>query len=218
MSSGQLTKAEIENLDNHDKIVCMFNPKEYTLSRSNNWKDKTSKGRDVPELEFGGGTPGNLTLQLLFDTYGTPGDVSTDTVLLWNMMKIVQKRKNPATKIGEPPHCQFKWGTVWTFEAVIVSISQKYTLFAADGTPKRAILDVTFKQIADEDKYPPQNPTSGGNPGEHVRMIREGETLPYIAYEEYGDSTVWRHLADTNSIRDPRRLRPGDVLLITPLP
>lgn len=217
MPSGQLTKAEIENLDTRDRVVCMFNPKEYTLSRSNNWTDKTSKGRDVPELEFGGGTPANLTLQLLFDTYESGGDVSKSTKLLWDMMKIVQARTNPATKIGEPPHCQFKWGSMWTFEAVIVSISQKFTLFAANGTPLRAILDVTFKQIAAEDKYPGQNPTSGGNPGEHVRMIREGETLPYIAYEEYGDSTVWRHLADTNRIRDPRRLRPGDMLLITPL-
>ncbi|HEY0737782.1 MAG TPA: hypothetical protein VGD69_22880 [Herpetosiphonaceae bacterium] len=217
MASGQLTKAEIENLDTGKSVVCMFNPKEYTLSRSNNWTDKTSKGRDVPELEFGGGAPANLTLQLLFDTYETRGDVSKITQKLWEMMKIVQSRTNPATKIGEPPHCQFKWGSVWAFEAVIVSISQKFTLFAADGTPLRAILDVTFKQIADQDKYPRQNPTSGGNPGEHVRMIREGETLPYIAYEEYGDSTVWRHLADTNSIRDPRRLRPGDMLLITPL-
>jgi nucleoid-associated protein YgaU len=97
-------------------------------------------------------------------------------------------------------------------------MSQKFTLFANDGTPLRATLDVTFKQIKDEGQYPRQNPSSGGNPGDHVRTVREGETLAQIAYEEYGDSTVWRHLADTNRVDDPRRLHPGQVLMIRPLP
>jgi hypothetical protein len=227
MINGQLEKAKIINLDNPlQTVICKFNPKEYTFSKSNNWSEKPAKGQNTPHLEFSGGAPQNLALQLLFDTYDdyqnskvkAGKDVRIPINILLNMMKIVKKKTNPATKIGEPPHCQFQWGTLLSFEAVIVSISQKFTLFASDGTPLRAIVDITFKQVADEDKYPRQNPTSGGNPGEHLRTIREGETLPYIAFEEYGDSTVWRHLADTNRIADPRRLRPGDVLMITPLP
>jgi nucleoid-associated protein YgaU len=82
----------------------------------------------------------------------------------------------------------------------------------------RALLDVSFKQSSDEAVYPRQNPTSGGVPGQRLRTIREGETLAGIAHEEYGDPTVWRHLAEINNLDDPRRLRLGQTLLVTPLP
>lgn len=228
MPSGQLAKAEIINLDTGAKVQCMFNPKEYTFSKSNGWQESKTKGQNVAPLEFSGGEPANLSVQLLFDTNESHShlnlgvvagrDVRMYTQGLWDMMKINENKKNTATNKGEPPICRFVWGSMWSFQAVITSISQKFTLFASDGTPLRAVLDVSFKQLRDEGQYPRQNPTSGGNPGEHVRLIREGETLPYIAYEEYGDPTVWRHLANTNQIADPRRLRPGDLLLITPLP
>lgn len=224
MPNGQVAKAEITNLVTNEKVRCMFNPKEYTFSKTNNWTEKPAKGKDVAHLEFSGGAPATLTIQLLFDTYeahkenGAGEDVRTYTKGLWDMVKIDESKKNPATNKGEPPHVRFEWGSLWSFEAVITSMSQKFTLFANDGTPLRATLDVTFKQIKDEGQYPRQNPTSGGNPGEHLRTVREGETLSQIAYEEYGDPNAWRHVANINRVDDPRRLRPGAVLLIKPLP
>ena len=225
MQSGELVRAKIVNIVTSEIVHCMFNPKEYTFSKQNKWEEKTAKGQNVSHLEFGGGAPASLKLQLLFDTYEdhppfstAKQDVRLHTKGLWELMKISDKNKNPATKKGEPPHCKFQWGTLWSFEAVIDSISQKFTLFLSDGTPVRAILDVAFKQISDEGQYPRQNPTSGGNPGDHLRTVREGETLAGIAYEEYGDPTVWRHLAESNSINDPRHLRPGQVLMVSPLP
>lgn len=224
MPNGHLVKAKITNLSTGKKVVCMFNPREYTFSKTNNWSENIKKGQNVAELEFGGGAPASLSLQLLFDTYESHGlamageDVRKYTKGLWDMMKIDEKTKRPPSNMGHPPHCQFTWGSLWSFEAVIVSISQKFTLFASDGTPLRAILDVSFKQIKDEGQYPRQNPTSGGNPGDHMRVVREGETLVNIAYEEYGDPTVWRHLANINQLSNPLRLRPGQSLIVTPLP
>ena len=90
-------------------------------------------------------------------------------------------------------------------------------MFDNDGTPLRAEVTVSFKQIKDEGQYPKQNPTSGGSPGEHLRVVREGETLAQIAYQEYGDATLWRQIANHNPIRDPRRLQAGQQLIIKPL-
>ncbi|MFO7167798.1 MAG: LysM peptidoglycan-binding domain-containing protein [Chloroflexota bacterium] len=225
-----LAKACIVNCDNEKEyVVCMFNPKEYTFSKQNKWEEKPVKGQNVSHLEYSGGGPATLKLQLLFDTtevHYSDGkainrvgdDVRKYTELLWKLMKVPQDDKNPRTEKGEPPRCRFVWGKQWSFEAVIESISQKFVLFDTSGTPLRAILDVSFKQSGDEGIYPRQNPTSGGAPGQRLRTVREGETLALIAYEEYGDPTVWRHLADTNNLDDPRRLRPGQTLLITPLP
>jgi hypothetical protein len=227
MSNG-FVKAEIENVDQpRDKVVCMFNPREYSFSKQNSWRESNRKGANVSELEFGGGAPAKLTLQLLFDTYeshrhgdrplnAAGDDVRRYTRPLWDMMKVSERQRNATTGRGQPPRVRFTWGTMWSFEAVIESINQKFTLFLDDGTPVRATLDVTFKQTSDEGQYPRQNPTSGSQPGDRLRTVRGGETLAQIAFEEYGDPTIWRLLAEANLIEDPLRLRPGQVLVIVP--
>lgn len=229
MSNG-LVKAEIENLDDaQGKVVCMFNPREYTFSKQNQWRESNQKGANVGRLEFGGGAPAKLTLQLLFDTYEAHRegsrtlnqageDVRQYTGKLWDMMKVSDRRRNRTTGRGEPPRVRFTWGNLWSFEAVIESITQKFTLFLEDGTPVRATLDVGFKQLADEGQYPRQNPSSGGHPGDRLRAVRAGETLAQIAFEEYGDATIWRHLAAANGVEDPLRLRVGQLLVIVPPP
>ncbi len=229
MSNG-LVKAEIASVDDaRDKIVCMFNPREYSFTKQNSWTESQNKGNNVGRLEFGGGAPAKLTLQLLFDTYEAHSDGSRQlnqagddvrryTRPLWDMMKVADRARNRTTGRGEPPHVRFTWGSVWSFEAVIESITQKFTLFLADGTPVRATLDVSFKQITDEGQYPRQNPTSGGHPGDRLRTVRAGESLSQIAFEEYGDATIWRHLAAANNIDDPLHLRAGQLLIIVPPP
>jgi hypothetical protein len=224
-----LESAEIVNELTGRAVPCFFNPKEYTLSKQNKWEEKTAKGEDVPHMEFAGGTTGSLKLQLLFDTYEehrrgnkvlnrAGDDVRTYTGLLWSMMEVAEQNKNPKTQKGEPPQCRFIWGSYWAFLAVVESISEKFILFKPDGTPVRAIVDISLKQIKDESKFPRQNPTSGGSPGDRLRTLREGETLAGIAYEEYGDPAAWRYLAETNGIDDPRRIKPGTVVLVRTLP
>lgn len=223
-----LSKAVITNLTTNDQVICMFNPTEYTFTKSNSWNERIIRGTNVSRMTFEGGEPASLSMKLLFDTYEshelgqltvTAGqDVRQYTRNLWEMMKVSEQTANATTGKGEPPQVRFEWGSYWSFKAVITQISQNFTLFGSDGTPLRATLDVSFKQISDEGQYPRQNPSSGGRSREHVRTVREYDTLERIAFEEYGDPTVWRHIALANDIQNPRRLRAGQKLIITPLP
>jgi len=199
-------------------IPCLFNPKEYTISRSNSWSVPPAKGNNLGEYEFGGGDPSKMTLQLLFDTFETGDDVRkvyTDKV--WKLMSVNDALIDAQSGKGRPPRVQFQWGKAFGFEAVITSITQKFILFKEDGVPVRATLDVSFQQIKDELFYPPQNPTSGGMGGGRQFTVREGDTLTGIAYDEYGDSSRWRAIADANRLTSVRRLRPGTVLEIPSL-
>jgi nucleoid-associated protein YgaU len=108
----------------------------------------------------------------------------------------------------------FSWGQTWLFKAVITSITQKFTMFIADGTPVRATLNVTFRQVEDEGALAKQNPTSGGTGGERLWTVNEGDTLSWIAYQELGDTSRWREIADANRLTRVRRLRPGTMLVI----
>jgi nucleoid-associated protein YgaU len=107
---------------------------------------------------------------------------------------------------------------MWSFKAVVAQISQKFNLFLPDGTPVRATLDVTFKQVEDEGLYPKQNPTSGGVSGHRTHTLKEGDTLDWIAAQEYGNANHWRYIAEVNGIDNPQKLRPGTVISLPPLP
>jgi len=40
---------------------------------------------------------------------------------------------------------KFKWGGITSFPAYVTSVSAKYTLFSADGTPIRAVCTVSLQ-------------------------------------------------------------------------
>jgi hypothetical protein len=219
MSSTKPEKAVIRNLDdgNEQPIEVLFNPNEYTFSKKNTWTKTEVIGKNVPQLEFGGGDSMSLKMQLFFDTYTTGKDVRETTNRIWKLMNISEKLTDMTNAKGRPPMVEFQWGKTWSFKAVITNISQKFTLFRYDGTPVRATVDVTFLQAKEEGHYPGQNPTTKGSPGYKRRVVKEGDSIDWIAYEEYGDSAMWRFIADTNNLGDPHRLRPGQVLAIAPM-
>ena len=220
MPGDKPVKASIKNLDEEGEqpIECLFNPNEYTFSKKNRWSKGEVKGKNVPQLEFGGGDSMTLKMQLFFDTYTTGEDVRDTTDRIWKLMNIIEGKTDINSAKGRPPRVEFQWGSMWSFRAVITEIIQKFTLFRYDGTPVRATLDVTFMQTEEEGRYPGQNPTTIGKPGYKRRLVKEGDSIDWIAYDEYGDSAMWRFIADTNNLDNPRRLRPGQVLAIAPPP
>lgn len=220
MPTSGLVKAVIMNVDAGDRVECLFNPKEYTFAKKNAWEQKKVTGANVPQLTFSGGQPATLQMDLFFDTYAQSADGQAKDVRkeytdkIWKLMMVDDKLKDPKNKKGRPPTVRFQWGNAWSFNAVIASIQQKFTLFLSDGTPVRATLTVSFEQLKDEAQLAPQNPTSGGIGGERFWTVVEGDTLAWIAYKEYGDSTRWRLIASANHLDGVRDLRPGTSLVI----
>ncbi|MBN1643163.1 MAG: LysM peptidoglycan-binding domain-containing protein [Anaerolineae bacterium] len=213
---GGLEPAVIVNVDTGEPVRCMFNPNEYTLTKQNRWQRGETKGKNVPRLKFSQGGSQTLKLQLFFDTYAEGTDVRTHTDPLWDMMMVNTDKTNPRSNKSEPPPVMFQWGGL-AFEAVITSMTQKYTLFLKDGTPARATVDITLEQLGDEEDFAAQNPTSGGGEAPKTRMVHAGERIDLIAYEEYEDATQWRRIAEANGLTHPLRLRPGQRLVIPPL-
>ena len=215
------TKALIMNLDSGQRFECYFNPKEYTVAKNNNWNSAPVATTDIPQMVFAGGQPATMQMSLLFDTYaqsvaGSPArDVrKAYTDAIWQMMLVDEKLRDERNLRGRPPFVRFVWGATWSFNAVITSVSQQFTLFSSDGTPVRAVLGVQFQQIEDERLLPKQNPTSGAVGGLRQWTVRDGDTLALIAFREYGDATRWRPIADANRLTRVRRLTPGALLVI----
>ncbi|RME73780.1 MAG: peptidoglycan-binding protein [Chloroflexi bacterium] len=210
-------KAKIVNLSNHKEIRCHFNPAEFSIAHALKWEEVPSQGSSAPRLVYAGSEAQDMTVTFLFDTTKDGGsrDVRDEYQTLIEMAEVDNQKKNPKTGLSEPPQCRFQWGRFLAFKAVISNIEQKFTLFAANGTPLRAEVTVTFKQV--EELMRPQNPTSRSE-ARRVWIVEEGQRLDWIAYQEYGDPACWRHIAETNHLDHPGKLYPGQVLKLTPLP
>jgi hypothetical protein len=213
-----LTKATLTNVDKNIHVECLFNPNEYTIAKTNAWQQQRTSGKEVPELSFSGGQARTLTIELFFDAFEKEGaDIRDEVEKLWKLARIDNDLKNRVTGQGRPPIVMFQWGGTWHFKAAITSLSVRYTLFREDGRPVRATANVTMTEAEDENDQPGTNPTSYSDPGYRRREVKPRDSLPLIAYEEYGDSGLWRNIAMANGIDDPMALSPGQVLAIPAL-
>ncbi|MCA9963111.1 MAG: LysM peptidoglycan-binding domain-containing protein [Anaerolineales bacterium] len=199
-------------------IPCMFNPYEYTVSKTNSYKDPTGSLGSGATLELANAGPQTLKLKLTFDTSHTMADVSLITQRLWELMQPKKARIPTAGKTESKPvasYVVFEWG-VFRFVSVITNMTQTFTLFTPIGTPIRAKVDITFTQYIDREDYLrlPQNPTSGGSLIEQVWTVEAGQRLDYIATAVYNDPTEWQRIANHNQITNPFQLRPGHKLTI----
>jgi nucleoid-associated protein YgaU len=211
----KVNKGEARPVEGGLVVHCMFNPYEYSISKSNSFREISSCG-DTPEAELAKAGAQTLSLNLVFDTYESGKDVSILTNELWKFMmrRTSQKSKSsPKNKKPNPPLVAFVWGSFY-FVSYITRMTQKFTLFRHDGIPVRANVDIEFTQYTDTNDYPNQNPTSGGGQIEKFWRVTAGERLDTIAYEVYGEASKWREIAAYNHISNPLSLQAGDTLAI----
>jgi nucleoid-associated protein YgaU len=203
------TKAKL-NIDGGPTLECYFNPTEYSISKSNDWKYKSVTGTSFSPPEFGGGQPRQIELSLLFDQTFPPFTmpVRESTAALLDMME-VPSGKTGGSPTAVPPFVTFEWGRL-VFKGACVSLSVTYKLFEPNGDPLRADVKLTLKQA--EAAQQGQNPTTRASAGYGVHRVRDGDTLPSISYQAYGDATKWRLIAEANGVDNPLHLRRGSAL------
>lgn len=195
-----------------DKIAFQFNPKELTLSKAAKWErgsQKNNKKSDVPQ--YGGPEPSKLSLEMFLDASAKQDSAVVTTVEKLFTCCVPTDASHEAKK-GSPPWVVFHWGGLRSFTAYIKSVSVKYTLFSAGGTPIRAIATVNLEEMPGGQTG--QNPTSGALSARSSHTVVSGDTLPSIAWREYGDPTLWRVIAEANEIDDPLRVRAGTELML----
>jgi nucleoid-associated protein YgaU len=204
-------------IDGGGLVECLFNPKDYTVAKTNGWKADPKQGETAATPSYTGGNPWELTLQLLLDTtLLTDGDtVATSAGMLFDAMNAThgEGAGSPGKKTTRrPPTVKFTFGT-FSFVGVVKSLSVQYTLFASNGEPIRADVKLTLMQW-DPTPRKGQNPTTRSESGLGTHLVREGDSLASLAYRYYGDATRWRAIAQENDIDDPLLLRGGRALNI----
>jgi len=226
MAKLTLQKLNLSKEPVGDPLEVQYNPTEYALGKGASFADINIPGLDSPILQFVRGEAETLGLELFFDSTeqgtGTGAESVTDQVDgVYRLVKI-------QGDLHTPPIVRIAWGDhfpgmtndgsdrpIPAFDCVVVSCDRRFTLFNPDGKPLRATVTLQLREYRTlEEQLQALNLQSSDHTRVHV--VREGESLPLIAYEAYKDPAYWRVIAAHNGLTNVRNLAPGTVLKLPP--
>lgn len=203
-----------------------YNPTEYGLSKGAQFAEIAIPGLDSPILQFVRGENERLSLELFFDTTedGTGPNATPVTTKVDQFYRLVQIDGD----LHAPPIVRLTWGDhfpglttdknerpIPAFDCVVESVDRQFTLFNSDGVPLRATVTLALREYKTlEEQLTEMNLRSVDHTRVHV--VRQGETLPQIAYAAYQNPARWRLIADHNGLLNPRQLAPGTFLELPP--
>jgi len=196
------------------RVPLQFNPNKLALTKSTEWRRKPSRMATQSAMpEFVGSGPRTLAVEVFLDATAKH-DNSVEEKVERLMLACVPTPRSLAAKKPASPWVRFEWGTARTtsFDGVLASFSVDYSLFDVDGKPLRATCSLTLEEAGTVAAG--QNPTSGSREARRTHRVVAGDSLPQLAWREYGDATAWRVIAEANEIDDPLVLVPGSELLV----
>lgn len=215
-----LEKAIIINTVTQERLAVQFNPEEYTLNKDINYAQTGVPGLSSPILQFGHGNLQTLEMELSLDTYEEHREgnrllnrAGEDVRLL---VRKISDLMNINPETHAPPVLLFTWGSL-SFTCVLARVSQRFNMFLPNGTPVRARLQVTFNEFRNVDLEAKEIKRETADYSKY-HVVRQGEELSRIAWNTYGDPTLWRPIALYNKIDEPRSLPAGLRLILPPLP
>lgn len=217
-----LVKAFLTRKDNPALVVpCLFNPKEFSVEKSNQFAEVNIPGLSAPVLQFVRGNARSVSMDLFFDTYeeGTDVRLFTDRITGWDAGSMFSNLPGAAkglmdidSELHAPPVCLFIWGA-FLFQCIIERVSKRFTMFLPEGIPVRATLSVTLKEYREVDIQVKELDLHSPDVTKRW-IVKQGESLWSIAVSEFGDPEDWRLIADANDIDNPRVIEPGTDLVI----
>ena len=223
----QKLNAKKESMGPDHRIEVPYNPTEIAFSKAASFADVAIPGLDGPVIQFVKGEAETLALELFLDaTEGGRGAEATSVLETADRLHRLVKLDG---NLHSPPLVRITWGQEFpglalgdsaqpqtAFDAVVISCARRFTLFSTEGKPLRAVISLQLKEFLTlQEQVELANLRSPDHTRSHT--VRQGETLPLIAYDAYDDAAKWRVIAIENGLADARRLTPGQQLRLPPI-
>lgn len=232
LNSGELEKVKIKGFEdiNHTGTPKIFeafiNPDEFTVNYNTNIDHTSALGQTSTSGAFLSSSPMELALKFFLDGTKASGTLKSATK---SEVSVTQKINEFYEACGynsnrhRPRFVQIFWGDLSLlrfnpeiFNGCLKSVSINYKLFNAKGAPLRAIINATFVEA-----IPPAQRESAGKASSpdltHVRVVKEGDTLPAMTQAIYGNFNYYLQVAKANNLLDFRNLQPGTRIFFPPL-
>ncbi len=237
-SFEKLTIATFKDSDYKKQIKsgafqAFINPTGFSVSYKTKHNTEQAEGASKANLSYIASPPSDLQLEFLFDGTGVV-QANSGNKLINTISEKLGKRDEFTKKtvadqikafyeatgelegtIHKPFNVILNWGD-FEFKGVLSELTIEYKLFNNEGRALRAIGKAKFSEsispelAAKEEKKESPDLT-------HKRIVKEGDTLPLMTEDIYGDSKYYLEVAKANSLINFRQLTPGQELYFPPL-
>lgn len=243
---GELKKLKIKAIENGQATTnpdlmydALVNPETYTVSQQVVYNPTPPPaGATGKDMQYNHTPPPTLQFDLLFDSTGVIpkplggiagalsgvpiagaiASVLADTEK-YDILKEIDRFKKVVYDYNSTAHAprriQLLWGTLF-FEGVLTSLQFNFKLFQPDGTPIRVVATAAFSGSIEDDLRVAKEKSSSPDLT-HIRVVKQGDTLPLMAYRIYGDAAYYLEVARVNKLVNFRNLRQGDKIKFPPI-
>ena len=233
--SGELIKLRIKAYKDEQfseevadgEFKTLLNPDKYSFKYKIESNEDQASGTSSSAPRFNKILPEDLQLEFVFDRtgvitdYGAPGtsDDKTFKDEGGGIIDDIDKFKKVVFDYNgdehKPNYLIISWGTL-LFKGTLTEMDITYKLFKSDGTPLRATANAKFKGFV-EDNLRVALENNSSPDLTHIRMVKEGDTLPLMTFRIYGDSKYYLEVAKANSITNFRKLTVGRKIFFPPI-
>jgi hypothetical protein len=226
-NKGNLDKLKIESWTSFerpegaaDKVFEAFiNPSEITLNYNILTAGRTTPGKNGTDSVYLGSDPLELSLKFMLDGTNVTGQP----------LNVVDKIQEFYETVGydgsihRTRYLRISWGNFsflrpnqFALDGEFKSASIQYKLFKPNGTPLRALITCSFiEKLKNEEREAEERNSSPDLT--HVRIVKEGDTLPMMCLNIYGDIKYYLEIAKVNKLKDFRNLQSGSKIFFPPL-
>ncbi len=120
-----------------------------------------------------------------------------------------------AGELHQPWYMMISWGT-FIMTCVLKSANVTYEMFDNQGRPLRARMSITVEEFISDTLVGKILKLSSPDVSKTI-TVKEGDTLPDLCAQEYGDPTLYTQVAAANQLKNFRKLNPGMQLLFPPI-
>jgi hypothetical protein len=233
--SGELIKLRIKAYKDEQfseevadgEFRTLVNPNKYSFKYKIEQNDDQASGTSTSAPRFNKILPEDLSLEFIFDRtgvitdYGAAGtsDDKTFKDEGSGIIDDIEKFKKVVFDYNgdehKPNYLIISWGTL-LFKGTLTEMDITYKLFKSDGTPLRATASAKFKGFV-EDNLRVAKENNSSPDLTHIRMVKDGDTLPLMTFRIYGDSKYYLEVAKANNITNFRKLTVGRKIFFPPI-
>ena len=130
-------------------VEAHYNPKELGATLPVGWTSKNPQKTGF-DMQYDGSQPRTMSLEMMFDSFEQDDNVTVQDQLD-TLARLASPRDPDATteELLRPHYCVVTWGAkgMHPLRCVIMSLDTKVTMFATDGTPRRAVATVKVQEV-----------------------------------------------------------------------
>jgi LysM repeat protein len=198
------------------KFDTLMNPEKYTYHYKIETDENQAAGTSTVSPKFNKKLPENLELDFVFDRTGViNGFESVPNGIMDDIDKFKKVILDYNGDEHKPNYLIISWGTL-LFKGALTEMNIEFKLFKPDGTPIRAIAKAKFQGFV-EDQLRAAKENNKSPDLTHLRTVKDGDTLPLMSFNIYGDSKYYLEVARVNNIVNFRKLKTGQKLFFPPL-